>query len=470
MRPHQMHRSPKKRSKIIGTLVPLSALTSTKRDNGTFATGLIFLDWLKKTHQSAWQLLPLYQTQLEPDSSTKRVPSPYKSYGVGLDPKYLPESFIGIYPSQSEKKEFMKENSEWLTDYAFFCALTDYFQTDDWRTWDEDVKNREEGALSHWKNQLGKEIDNHIVMQWQLHKAYTELRNKAGKLGITLQGDLPFYVGIQSPLVWAHQKAFDLQKDGSMHAISGVPNIPPSFFGRQMWGHPLYKWEAKEQWEEIISLWKIRLRYLAGLFDVIRLDYAKAFYNYGVMDTKNQQNDGYRIGPGEKVFEELINFSKECGLSVFVEDSGNKIDEMRQSMNALHIPGIKILRFALDEKKDIVIGEYADVLHYPEFTVAYTTTHDTETLLGYLANLTAEQKQRLAIAANVAYQSDDKVFAKTLRDAVITSPAQTVIVPIQDWLLLTERINTPGTERAVSDPNWRFRMKTSIEKLPTNIL
>src|SRR5438046_2754801 len=124
----------------------MSALTSRKtdkNDNGTFATGLIFLDWLKKTHQSAWQLLPLYQTQLEPDSSTKRVSSPYKSYGVGFDPKYLPESFVGIYPSKSEKNEFLAAQSEWINDYALFCALSDYFQTDDWRVWDKDLRNRD---------------------------------------------------------------------------------------------------------------------------------------------------------------------------------------------------------------------------------------------------------------------------------------------------------------------------------------
>ena len=88
----------------------MSALTSRKtdkNDDGTFATGLIFLDWLKKTNQSAWQILPLNETQLEPGSSTKHIPSPYKSYGIGLDPKYLSESFVGMYPSSSEKRDFV---------------------------------------------------------------------------------------------------------------------------------------------------------------------------------------------------------------------------------------------------------------------------------------------------------------------------------------------------------------------------
>ncbi|HWY79760.1 MAG TPA: 4-alpha-glucanotransferase [Candidatus Sulfotelmatobacter sp.] len=460
----------KNSQKTIGTLVPISALvsiTNNGNDNGTFAVGLSFLDWLKKTNQSAWQLLPLYQTQLELNSATKRVPSPYKGYGIGLDPKYLPESFVGVYPSKSEKNDFIETNNQWIHDYAFFCALSDHFKTDDWRKWNDGLRNRDKATLDYWSNQLAKKIDNQIILQWQLHQAYMQLRNKAKKLHISLQGDLPFYVCIQSPLVWAHQSAFDLEKDGSMQYISGVPNIPPSFFGRQIWGHPLYNWQSKENWDEIISLWKIRLRYLAGLFNLIRFDYAKAFYHYGAMDVTSQQNDGYRDGPGTVVFEELVKFSKECGLFVFVEDSGNKIDEMRESMKRLNSPGIKILRFGLDEKKDIVIGEYADVLHYPKFTVAYTTTHDTETLLGYLYNLTPEQKQRLAIAANVAYNIDDKIFTKILRNAVITSPAQTVIIPIQDWLVTIERINTPGTELSINDPNWNFHLQIPIEHLPT---
>jgi 4-alpha-glucanotransferase len=269
--------------------------------------------------------------------------------------------------------------------------------------------------------------------------------------------------------VWAHQSAFVLESDGSLRFVSGIPNIPPSFFGRQIWGHPLYAWGEKERWGEIISVWKVRIQYLATLFDHIRLDYAKAFFNYGVMDMHKKQEDDYWTGPGEYVFEGVVNYSKYCGLSVFVEDSGNKILEMRASMVKLQSPGIKILRFGLNEKKDVVIEEYADVCNYPELTVAYTTTHDTETLLGYLHKLSTTQKQRLAIATNVTYHSDDLIFAKYLRDAVIASPVQTVIIPIQDWLLLTERINTPGTEQDHNDPNWHFKLPMPIEELPDDL-
>lgn len=442
--------------KRIGTLIPMSAI-------GTFADGLIFLDWLKKTNQSAWQLLPLYQTQLEPGSTTKHVPSPYKSYGIGLDPKYLSESFKTIYPTESEKNDFIKNNDQWIHDYALFCSLRDYFQTDDWRLWDKDIRNREVKAIAHWVDKFAEKINSHIIIQWQLYIEYAKLKNKARKLGITLIGDLSFYLSLQSPLVWAHQDIFRIEKDGRMQFVSGIPDSPAAHFGRQVWGHPLYNWGNREK---VAAFWEIRLLHQATLFDDIRFDHAKAIFSYGVMDTENQHYDLYEKGPGANVFEQLIAFSRQNNISIFAEDSGDSIKELRTVLKKLKIPGIKIFRFGLMEKQNKLNIGYADINHYPKNTVAYTTTHDTETLLGYLHILSKEQKQFLAITANIIYDPDDKTFAKTLRDAVLASPAQTVIIPIQDWLLTTDRINIPGTELAVNDPNWQFKLKIPIKDLP----
>lgn len=456
--------------KRIGTLVPISALFSlrdTERDKGTFASGLVFLDWLQKTHQSAWQLLPLYQTQLEPGSATKHIPSPYKGYGIGLDPKYLPSHFANLHPTEAEKKNFILNNSDWIHDYALFCALSDYFQTDDWRNWDTDIRNRETKTIVNWTNKLHAEIDTHIVIQWQLHMAYAQLKQKAKKLGIMLIGDLSFYVSLQSPLVWAHQDVFQIEKNGSIRYVSGVPNTKTSHFGRQVWGHPLYNWEHKEK---VIAFWHIRLRHQTTLFDTIRFDHAKAIFAYGVMDTKNEQDDRYEKGPGSDVFEELIAFSLKNGLSIFAEDSGDSIKELRLVLNKLQIPGIKIFRFGLRGRQNKLDSKYADISQYPENTVSYTTTHDTETLLGYLQNLTPQQKQQLASAAHVTYDPEDATLAKKLRDAMLKSPTKMVIIPIQDWLLTTDRINVPGTELPVNDPNWQFKLTIPIEHFPTRLL
>lgn len=452
--------------KRIGTLVPLSALFSSQlspADAGTFAAGLIFLDWLKKTHQSAWQLLPLHETQLEPGSITKRVPSPYKNYGIGLDPKYLSRNAAQVHPTEMEKEHFIRDTSEWIHDYALFCALTDHFHTDDWRTWDADFRNRDTQTLAHWEDQHVKEIDHHIVIQWQLYTTYSKLRKKAKEYDITLIGDLPFYPSLHSPLVWAHQDIFQIEKDGSMKNVSGIPDTVGAHFGRQVWGHALYNWQIPET---VLTFWKMRLRYQATLFDRIRFDHAKGIFAYGVMSVEDTQYDRYEEGPGSVIFKELIAFCRSIGLSVFAEDNGDRTELLRKNLHELTIPGIKIYRFSLKKDADSINEKYAAVSQYPPNCVAYTTTHDTETLLGYLRTLTSEQKLLLAKASHITYDSDDIVFAQTVRNAIIASPAKTVIIPIQDWLLITDRINVPGTELPRNDPNWNFQVKIPVEDLP----
>lgn len=456
------------KNKIVGTLVPISALRSknqSPKNFGTFQTGLAFLDWLKKTDQNAWQLLPLHQTQLEADSRTKHVPSPYKGYGIGLDPRYLTKG-LKETEEREELKSFVDRNKYWIEDYALFCALRDHFGTDDWREWDSGLSSRKKAVIDNYSKLLRREIDHHILIQCLLHKEYEELKHKAEKLGIILIGDLPFYISIKSPLVWAHQYAFQLEKDGRTKYVSGLPDTPLAHFGRQIWGHPLYRWGEQAQNKKVTDFWKIRLKYLASIFDSMRFDHAKGLFDYGVIHPRNKKIDKFVKGPGGPVLKVLIDYCKSLNLSIFAEDSGENLSELRITLKKLEISGIKIFRFALNEKKKKLNQEYASVSNYHKKTVAYTTTHDTETLISYLEILNYEQKRKIAAYANVKYSEDILVFAQRIRKAIISSPAQMVIIPIQDWLLTTDRINIPGTEKEKNDPNWRYMLTIPVEDLP----
>lgn len=443
--------------KIIGTFVPLDALHSTqqpKEDAGTFAAGLVFLDWLKKTKQNAWQLLPLHETQLEAGSKTKHIPSPYKSYSIGLDPKYLPSSYAKKQPTQQQLAGFQETYKDWIEDYALFCALRDHFGTDNWLAWDESIRLRKKESLKQWTNQLRETMQHYLVEQWRLHQSYRDFRQKADSLGIVLVGDLPFYPSLRSPLVWVHQDIFQIEQDGTVRYVSGVPN---SYYGRQIWGHPLYNWHHEEK---VIAFWKMRMRYHAQLFTHIRFDHVKAFFSYGVLDLEDAKNDHYEDAPGVSVFKKIIDFGRKQGSWLFVENSGQRTEILRNTLKDLDLPGMKIFRFGINH------SIYADVSSYPKNCVAYTTTHDTETLLAYLDSISEDEKKQLAQIAGIAYSNKNTIFATNIRTALIKSPAQMVIIPLQDWLLTTDRINTPGTEKEKNDPNWQFRLKTPIEKLP----
>lgn len=434
--------------------------------SGTFETGRRFLRWLAKTGQGAWQFLPLSETHLESGSRSVHVPSPYKGYGVGLDPRYLSPNDAARLPSASALRTFRRAQSSWLADHALFCALRDRFGTDDWTTWETGARLRRPEAMRRWRRELKDAIAAHELLQWRLHTGYAELRAEARRLGIRLIGDLPFYLPLQSPLVWAHRDGFDLGADGRPKHVSGVPNGPMAHFGRQVWGHPLYGWNRRSAWPAVARLWRLRLRYHAGLYDLMRLDHAKGLFAYGAMDLHDMSRDKIRKGPGAPLLGRIIRQARKDGLTLFAEDAGDRLEELRAMLLKLGVPGIRILRFAYNEKKKTIEPDYADPANYREDAVAFTSTHDTEPLMAYLRLLTVAEKRHLCAHVKVEYAADASLLAARLRGAVTASPARLAIVPIQDWLLTRDRINVPGTERPHGDLNWRYRVGLAVEDLP----
>jgi 4-alpha-glucanotransferase len=440
--------------KIVGTAVPLWSLKSRRPGagdevSGTFETGRRFLTWLTATGQGAWLFLP-----------------PYKGYGVGLDPRYLSPVDSTREPSAGSLIKFRREHASWLSDHALFCALRDRFGTDEWTTWESGTRLRKPEAMRHWRRELKEEIAGHILLQWRLHAGYSELRAEARRQGIRILGDLPFYLPLQSPLVWAHRDCFDLGADGRPKRVSGVPNGPLAHFGRQVWGHPLYAWNRRAAWPGIASFWRLRIRYHAKLYDLMRLDHAKGLFSYGAMDVHDQSRDKILKGPGAPLLGQVIRGARQNGLTLFAEDAGDRLEALRAELFKLHVPGIRILRFAYNEKKKTVESEYADPANYREDAIAFTSTHDTEPLMAYLRLLTVEEKRHLCDHVRVEYSGDDALLAARLRGAVTASPARYSIIPIQDWLLTKDRINVPGTERPKGDVNWRYRLATAVEDLP----
>jgi len=347
--------------------------------------------------------------------------------------------------------------------------LRDNFGTDDWGSWPTAISQRQEGALIEWESKLREPIAKHIRVQAELFGAYQELRTLARNFDIALIGDFPFYLGMHSPLVWQYQHLFDLDKNGIPQRVSGVPSGPKSHFGRQVWGHPLYKWQDKALWGQLRELFRIRIRYLAGLFDWIRFDHAKGLFAYGVIDVDHLCSDKYLAGPGSDFLDELIQFAMENKLQIYAEDTGEKLVALRQCLRANSIPGIKILRFAYNEKLNIFANTYLLTDKYPANTFAYTTTHDTETLVGYLQSLSLSEVEKLAENMNIGKTKNLEELVICMRQKVIDSPAKVVLVPIQDWLLSTDRINVPGSEKEVGDTNWQYKMSVPIEELPMNI-
>ena len=63
------------KKKRVGTVLPMTALICKTAKPGTFAAGKIFIDWLAKSKQTAWQLLPLHQQLAVQNLMTSGSPS-----------------------------------------------------------------------------------------------------------------------------------------------------------------------------------------------------------------------------------------------------------------------------------------------------------------------------------------------------------------------------------------------------------
>ncbi|MDP2630544.1 MAG: 4-alpha-glucanotransferase [Candidatus Uhrbacteria bacterium] len=455
-----------RQKKIIGTLLPLSALKSDRLPPGrggcgTFAMGEVFLRWLGKTEQQAWQLLPLHETHYVSGSRTRHAASPYRGYGVGIDPRYVAE---GRLPKRRAVAldEFCDTHKEWLTTYALFCTLRDSFGTDDWRLWPAPLRDRDPAALDLWTRKLHDGIEKYKKNQYVLHASFDALRKKAANLGITLIGDLSFYLPLQSPLVWQYADAFEMKPGRAVRFVSGLPDGLRAHYGRQLWGHPLYAWSSRPH--RINALWRFRLRYLGSLYDMIRVDHAQGFYRYGRMDSEQANNDMLKYGPGTTALSPLLSYSAQNGITLFAEDAGHRIPALKQTLAKHQVPGIRIARFLYNEKLKKISAYHGDFDAFPIRTVCYTSTHDTEPLLAYVRTLSVKEKRDLSAYLLLDSYHTDRAFACALRNKAICSPAQMTLVQFQDWFLRTERMNIPGTE-GLHEKNWRYRIHIPVERL-----
>jgi 4-alpha-glucanotransferase len=389
--------------KMLGTLLPLSAI-------GSFTEGEKFINWLVNTHQQAWQLLPLHPTGWK---QSHLFASPYAGYGVGLNPL-----FAAVPKALPSDPGFAKEHQGWLADFCLFMALADHFKTDHWSTWPAPIRNHRPDAVKQWTIKLAPQIQYHQNLQAFLYRQYALLRQAANSKGIALIGDVPFYLSLNSPLVWTQQKAFLIDDDGQLPYVSGV--TASTYFPRQIWDLPLYRYQSLEK---VIDLWKMRLRYAATLYDRVRLDSAISFYVYNQIHPHDPHSDTTLAGPGDKVVRPLLDLCQRIGLDIFVENiSAYDLGPLQTTLDKYQVPGVAVYALSPEQFELHALN--------PQ-TIYYSSTHDTVTLREYSGSLKK---------------------ARETRDYFINN-CQNLILPLQDWQLTSQRINSPGTPES---KNWHY--------------
>ena len=311
-----------------------------------------------------------------------------------------------------------------------------------WWAWSDELRTRDPGAIAEIREALSEDIETWCAALFLFERQWGEVRRYAASRGVRLVGDTPIYVGQDSVDVWANQSLFLLDDQGLPTRVAGVPPDAYSETG-QRWGNPLFDWAAmaadKHQW------WTARIARLLEHCDAMRIDHFIGFSRYWSVDADEETatNGEWAVGPGRALFDDIENALGP--LPLIAEDLGS-VDEGTVALrDALGLPGMRVLQFGMDGDKNNIHHP----ANHPEFSVAYTTTHDSPTAGGWWTDQGEGEQHRMGIG------HDEGQAARTMVDMTLQSPACWAIVPLQDVLGLGNeaRMNRPGTLGG----NWSWR-------------
>ena len=462
-----------------GVLLHITSLPSRGGIGTLGQAAYDFVDFVKASGMSVWQMLPIgptgyaespYQSastfagnplMIDPDMLEAEGLLPAGSYQP-LD--ILPEVDFEVVKAQKAallRKAFEASRSTlaqelsafegehpWARDYGLFRAVKAHFGEVSWMDWpDNDIRLRKPDAVKKYAEALADEVEYYIFEQYLFFDQWQRLHDYARMNGIELMGDMPIYVAEDSCDVWMNPELFELDEDCRPIRIAGVP---PDYFqiNGQRWGNPLYAW--KKHAETHYEWWIGRLRALGGLFDVLRIDHFIGFANYYAIPAEEPtaRNGKYELGPGRRLFTRIKKALPE--LNIVAEDLGVVGPRVKKLLSFCGYPGMKVLQFAFDSDENPDLPA-----NHVENCVVYTGTHDNNTTLGWWQGASDETKARARRLLDMPADSDD-ILTHMLR-AAFASPADTVIVPMQDWLGLGSeaRMNFPGTVGG----NWLWRMQ-----------
>ncbi|MCD7838516.1 MAG: 4-alpha-glucanotransferase [Clostridiales bacterium] len=477
-------------NRSAGILLSVTSLPS-KYGIGCFdRSAYLFVDWLVGAGQTYWQILPL-----APVSHGMSDNSPYQAFSAFAGNPYFisletlveqgvltreecnavdfdgPDGRVDYQKLHDHRlpllrrayersdisrnpayQQFVQENNWWLSDYALFMALKDFFHEAPWTEWPEDIRLHWGFAVDYYHRELYYDVEFQKYLQFQFFQQWWALKDYANRKGIQIIGDIPIYVSPDSADVWAHPELFQLNEQNQPTAVAGCPPDAFSATG-QIWGNPLYRWDYHRSTG--FDWWVSRLWHSFRLYNVVRIDHFRGFDEYFSIpcDSDSALSGHWEQGPGIDLFRTV-----EARLGwrrIIAEDLGYMTDSVRWLVRNTGFPNMKVLEFGFDPDD---VGAANDYLphNYGENCVAYTGTHDNETLVGWYQNLSPAERQLVRDYLCDECLTDERL-PRALIALVMRSRANDCIIPIQDWLGCDNscRMNVPSTV----GQNWRWRLK-----------
>lgn len=448
-----------------GVLMHISTLFGDYSIGSFGKNARTFIDFLSSCGFSYWQTLPFCMTD--------EYNSPYKSFSAfSLNPNFIDLEVLfekgyitkaELYgarqqtPYSCEFKRLGKERFPLLAkaakavpaakllkfaeDYPHICRFCEFMALRkanggvEWQKWKKTEYDKDE--FFAW-----------LFTQYEFMEQWTALREYAGEKGIKLIGDMPMFVDIDSSDVYFGKEYFLLDSDGRPSSVAGVP---PDYFSAdgQVWGNPHYNWDKMEK--DDFAWWKDRFKHMLTLFDGVRIDHFRGLESYFSIPfgAKNAKNGKWVKAKGKEMLDAVKDITD--GKLMIAEDLGEITPEVNALVEYSGFPGIRVVQFGFMSDAD----DPHRFHNYINNCVAYTGTHDNNTLLGHVWEMPVRDREHLF--EYCGYTGDlHGNYGDSIIRTLFSSGAGLVMLPIQDLLMFGNdtRINIPGK----SDGNWEFRI------------
>ena len=235
-----------------GILLHLTSLPSPFGIGDMGPAAYRFADFLHKSKQHYWQILPLSPTNQAHGNSPYHSMSAFAGNPLLISPEFLARdglisqttlSSLPDFPADrvdyaaveasrkrlfdelrdrfeagkpgTDFESFCVQHAGWLDDFSFFVALKSHFSEKAWTEWPVELRDRQPEALLDAAYELRKPAEEARFLQFLFFKQWHALKRYCNERCIEIIGDIPIYVVHDSVDVWTHPEQFklDLQKD-----------------------------------------------------------------------------------------------------------------------------------------------------------------------------------------------------------------------------------------------------------------
>ncbi|MBI3679875.1 MAG: 4-alpha-glucanotransferase [Acidobacteria bacterium] len=393
-----------------------------------------------------------------------------------------------------ELQRFAGQGGERLHRFAVYCALWRHLHKSDrnlwiWQDWPPQYQHPDTLAVQEFARSHGRQVLFHKYLQWLVDEQLANVQDKAKQLGlpIGLYHDLALTTDKCGADLWAYRPFY----------VSGcrVGSPPDSFAPNgQDWAFPPPNAEKHREDGYRFFIDSIRANSRHG--SALRIDHVMRLFRLYWIPDGMEAKDGAYVRDFHADLLGILALESVRGRFLIVgEDLGTVADNVRRELDRFGVLGYKVFYFEKNR------GSYRKPEDFPRQALVSSTTHDLPTLAGFWLGRDIEARKAAGLLpdqASYQRQLSDRArdkqlmldllhelelvpgwfphdasrvseLAGELHNAIIgllmETPSMLMVLNQEDLTKETEQQNLPASTWQY--PNWRRKMKYSVEELRT---